>query len=130
MNAEQLAKFSRIRKLLAYGYERNWRFDDGMHKSSDGYCAVFYPKAWEDEGCGGIEPSGLEIYSYALGPSRMHYFHKGSGRGDYAEFYSADPFQTALEEVSKWIKEQDERLAEDSGPEQWAQLKSWPYGDL
>ena len=113
MTPSQLEKFAEIRRLLDDGYYK-WRFMDGCHKSSDGYCAVRYPTAYSDEeGCGGIEANGLEIYSYVLGPSRMHYFHKGKGRGDYATFYSADPFQTALTEVRKWIAEVDEQLAED-----------------
>lgn len=113
MTSEQLATFSEIRRLLADGYYKAERIDI-CHKSSDGFCAVRYPTAYSDpEGCGGVEANGLEIYSYVLGPSRMHYFHKGEGRGDYATFYSADPFGTALTEVRKWVAEVDEWLADE-----------------
>lgn len=106
MTPDQLEKFAKIRKLLELGYGRH----DDVHKMGDGGCTVKYPEFWKEEGCGGIEAEGLEIYSYVLGPSRNHYFYKGDGKGDYATFYSSDPFQTALEEVQKWIDEQTESL--------------------
>lgn len=113
MSPTQLQVFAEIRRLLAEGYRIHSEEDCGVHKSSDGYCEVRYPTAYsDDEGCGGVEANGLMIYSYVLGPSRHHHFWRGTGRGDYATFYSADPFATALGEVSKWLSEQQERIAE------------------
>ena len=114
MTPEQLSTFAEIRRLLADGYHKA-RYLDTCHKSSDGYCEVYYPTAYSDEeGCGGTVAKGLMIYSYVLGPSRQHYFHHGSGRSNYCTFYSADPFKTALGEVRKWIAEMDATLAEEN----------------
>lgn len=113
MTPHQLAKFAEIRRLLAEGYRIHETLDDGIHKTADGLCEVSYPTAYsDDEGCGGVEAKGLMIYSYVLGPSREHYFHKGRGRGDYNTFYSQDPFETALAEVRRWVGERKKALTE------------------
>ena len=113
MSPDQLSKFAEIRRLLAEGYRIHAERDDGVHKSCDGLCEVGYPTAYsDDEGCGGTEAISLMIYSYVLGPSRQHHFYKGRGRGDYATFYSDDPFATALREVRRWLAEQSQALSE------------------
>lgn len=104
MSPKQLEVFTEIRRVLAAAYEEAFR-EDECHKTADGRCEALYPGVGDDEGCGGIEATGLMIYSYVLGPSRSHYFYKGRGRGNYATFYSDDPFARALREVRKWRRE-------------------------
>lgn len=47
---------------------------DGHCKSSEGYVAVSFGNHWERDPEEPRKPAKVEVYSYRLGPHRMHYF--------------------------------------------------------
>lgn len=66
------------------------------HKSSEGALSIHFGNFWDREGwnnSGAFGQMGVGIYSYALGPSRMHHFAS---------------VEEALVEVRKWHKAQME----------------------
>jgi len=105
-----------VRRALwrAYEIERIARGDLGG-KSSEGTCTVEYPTVWEhhDDGLlgdmplGFAEPIGLMVYSYALGPSRQHYFHRAAEEShpNYYTWYAPDIFAKAVEVINGWAKD-------------------------
>lgn len=87
MTSHQLDQFREIRRLLREAYDDYFaRDDEGAHNSSEGYVEVYYPNYFEATESD-IEASGVGVYSYVLGPARMHHF------GSFAE---------ALTVVRKW----------------------------
>lgn len=111
---KQIDQLREIRALLDEAY-RDWseRSDDHHCKSSEGAVEVYYPNWFRQaDGADPLEATGLGVFSYVLGPSRMHHFFKkepGDPEGDYATFYVDDPFAKAVEVVRGW---RDEQLAE------------------
>ena len=64
------------------------------HKSSEGCVSLHFGNFWEREGWdtpGASKLVGVEVYSYALGPSRSHWFNS---------------MAEALENVRRWHDEQ------------------------
>lgn len=102
MNAKQIEKLARIRKLL-YEATQHAIKEFGGGKINECYTEVCYGP-YSDS----VEPSCLMIYSYMLGPSRRHYFAKGHGEGDHATWYCGDRdiFDVALEIVGGWHEEE------------------------
>ena len=97
MSPEQMEKYIEIRRLLREAYDDYFARTDGHYKSSEGYIEVRYPTYFrERDGADPLVACGLGIYSYCLGPHRMHDF---------------EDFDEALAEVRKWHKE---RLAEET----------------
>lgn len=71
-------KLKEIRRLLAEAYEHALAID-GHCKSSEGAIQItksYPPFFWREGGWEDREPDGpsISIYSYVLGPNRMHYF--------------------------------------------------------
>jgi hypothetical protein len=75
-----------IRHLLTEAYEHYFELGDGHCKSSEGAIALQFPPFFWREDEPDREPS-VEIYSYVLGPSRLHHFKNST---------------EALAEVRKW----------------------------
>jgi len=86
-NKEKLLK---IRHLLKEAYDHYFEHSDGHCKSSEGYIGLDFGDYWSDKNCE-LKITGVQIYSYVLGPSRLHYFKD---------------LDTALETVVQWHKEQ------------------------
>lgn len=80
-----LNKLTEIQRLLAEAYEHYFKYSDGYCKSSEGAVTISLPAYfWVEEE--DREPA-VEVWSYALGPSRSHWF---------------DTVDDALAEVRKW----------------------------
>lgn len=103
MTPRQLEVLTEIRRLLQEAYDDYFKRSDGYHKSSEGYVEVRYPNYFD---AGHYEPCAaraIGIYSYVLGPNRMHEF---------------DSFEEALKQVRLWHAEQlaseDERISDNA----------------
>lgn len=86
MTPKQIEQLAEIRRLLKEAYDDYFERGDGHCKSSEGYIEVRYPTVFEDKYLSS-EASGIGIYSYVLGPNRMHDFSS---------------FDEALETVKQW----------------------------
>ncbi len=91
MTEHQLKLLTEIRRLLVEAYDDYFKRSDGYCKSSEGYIEVRYPNYFDREHYPDGAASGINVYSYVLGPNRMHYF---------------DTFEAALEAVGGWHAEQ------------------------
>jgi len=106
-----VASIEDVRRALWAAYETLYTVSGEIcGKSDEAVCHVIYPSWWEWEGEKGLnffEPIGLMVYSYALGPSREHYFWRGVGdyQSNYYTWHSPDPFQKAVEVIGEWVKE-------------------------
>lgn len=97
MTLKQFEQLREIRRLLKSAYDDYFKRGDGYCKSSEGYVEVKYPNYFDardlpDDGAA----RGISIYSYVLGPSRMHDFNS---------------FEEALSAVTEW---HDEQLASET----------------
>ena len=114
-----------VRRALWRAYVDLVRTDcDGGWKSSEAWCDVSYPNFWDhvdyDEAnrdeppAGFLEPSSLMVYSYALGPSRQHYFHRAAEEShpNYYTWYAQDIFAKAVEVIDGWSRDQAEGARE------------------
>lgn len=102
-------KLSEVRRLLAEAYGHYFdHSDDGHCKSAEGAISVHYPPFFWLEG-ENPEP-GVSIYSYVLGPSRLH------------DFASID---AALDEVRRWHREEMEFDHEAAEAEMDEVLARW-----
>jgi hypothetical protein len=81
-------KLIQIRQLLKEAYDHYFKYSDGHCKSSEGYIGLDFGDYWSDKNCE-LKITGVQIYSYVLGPSRVHYF---------------DTLDKALETVVQWHK--------------------------
>jgi hypothetical protein len=104
-----MADINDVRKALFNAYKKKEQSEDGIEgKSSEGWCEVLYPTFWECETIDEfLKPCGIMVYSYALGPSRQHYFMyaKKEKRGDYATWYAPDFFAKAVEVINSWVED-------------------------
>lgn len=91
MTPRQLKALVEIRRLLKEAYDDYFARGDGYHKASEGYVEVGYPRYFDFAEYPDGAAKRVSIYSYVLGPQRMHEF--------------AD-FDEALAEVKKWHAEQ------------------------
>lgn len=91
MTPKQLEQLSEIHRLLVEAYDDYFKRSDGYCKSSEGFVEVRYPNYFDRALYPDGAARGIGIYSYALGPHRMHDF---------------DNFDEALAEVRKWHAEQ------------------------
>ena len=98
MTPAQMIILSEIRRLLNEAYDDYFRRGDGHCKSSEGYIEVRYPNYFDRAKYPDGAASGIGIYSYVLGPSRMHEF------SDFAK---------ALKAVRKWHKMSGRDLGSD-----------------
>lgn len=92
MTPSQFETYKEIRRLLTEAYDDYFKRGDGYCKSSEGYIEVRYPTYFKvRDGHPSDEATSIGIYSYVLGPSRMHDF---------------DSFDKALKAVQRWHKQQ------------------------
>jgi hypothetical protein len=73
MDKNDFDKLIQIRQLLKEAYDHYFEFSDGFCKSSEGHISLDFGNYWEDKNCE-LKITGVQIYSYVLGPSRQHYF--------------------------------------------------------
>jgi hypothetical protein len=90
MNKDDFIKLIKIRQLLKEAYDHYFKYSDGHCKSSEGSISIEFGDYWSDKECKGII-TGVSIYSYVLGSSRIHYF---------------DSLDKALETVIQWHSEE------------------------
>lgn len=88
LTQEDLDKLSEIQNLLDEGLEHYLTYESHC-KSAEGYVSVSLSNSWERRD--NRNPITVEVYSYALGPNRSHFF---------------DSIDEALEEVRSWHKEE------------------------
>ena len=104
-----MANMVDVRVALFNAYKKESESEFGVEgTSSEGYCELMYPTWWDNNNdienfC---EPYGIMVYSYALGPSRRHYFVKpGIGyTEDYATFIAEDFYAKAVEVINSWME--------------------------
>lgn len=112
-----MATIEDVRKALWNGYRKVIAADPAFYgKSQEASCSVEYRSIWEADSEGAFcEPCCLVVYSYALGPSRNHYFVKGDE--DYCPNYytwvSKGIFGKAVEVINEWVEDYLEDLDED-----------------
>lgn len=92
LTEQELADLSEIQRLIDEAYEHYFRLSDGYSKMSEGAIEVHFGNYFDRSGTGwGMEAPerhrAVNIYSYVLGPSRMHHFPS---------------IAEALETVKKW----------------------------
>ena len=91
-----------VRRALwkLYSESKDWE-----GKSAEASCEVIYPSFWDCENEESfIHPTGVMVYSYALGPSRQHYFVKDK-KDSHPNYYTCncvDPFATAVMVIKEW----------------------------
>lgn len=104
LSLEDIDKLAEIQQLLDEGLEHYLTYESHC-KSSEGYVSVDLGTSWERRE--GKNPIRVEVYSYVLGPSRLH------------DFESIDE---ALTEVRKWHKAEMDFVPDDDYKEQMNQL--------
>ena len=109
-----------VRRALFRAYANEAKRHYGLEgcKSSEAYCELLYPTWWE---CGGdesafLQPYGVMVYSYALGPNRQHYFTRGETdrQIESNRWESPDFFAKAVEVINQWDAQAAVRDAEDA----------------
>jgi len=90
MNQSDFHKLIKIRKLLKEAYDHYFEYSDGHCKSSEGSISIEFGDYWNDKNCE-CKITSINIYSYVLGSSRLHYF---------------DSLDKALETVLQWYREE------------------------
>lgn len=99
-----------VRRALWSAYKRQEQLPCGIEgKSSEAWCEVQYPTYWDclDSPDDFLRPCGVMVYSYALGPSRRHYFNRAERdrQVDSNTWESPDPFAKAVEVINGWARE-------------------------
>lgn len=106
-----MATISDVRSAIWAAYKKLEATEDGIGlKASEGFCELKYPTIWECEDAADFsEPCGLMIYSYALGPSRTHYFNRGDvdRQVNYYTWEAPDFYAKAVEVVNGWADDID-----------------------
>ena len=92
MNKSDFNKLIKIRKLLKEAYDHYFEYSDGHCKSSEGSIGIEFGDYWSDKNCEG-KITGINIYSYVFGSSRLDYF---------------DTLDKALDTVVQWHKQEME----------------------
>ena len=101
-----MSDINEVRKALWLAYKKLEATEEGIEgKSVDGCCELLYPNIWD---CKSIEqfstPSCIMVYSYALGPSRQHYFYQGNKESNpnYYTWISKNMYKKAVEIINQW----------------------------
>ncbi|MDT0442341.1 hypothetical protein [Streptomyces johnsoniae] len=76
-----------LQRLLDEAYGHYFAFGDGYCKSSEGYMGLHFNNYFDRQDGEPLRIKGVDVYSYVLGPHRMHNFKSLS---------------EALEAVRKW----------------------------
>lgn len=107
-----MADMSDVRRAVWEAYKREERTEEGiMGKSAEGACELLYPTYWECETLDEfLTPSGIMIYSYAIGPSRGHHIWRGEKdqQIDSRTWESPDIYAKAVEVVRGWMADEDD----------------------
>lgn len=74
INDQELADLAEIRRLLDEAYEHYFANGDGHCKSSEGFIELGTNTAHDRRAGDPFQINSVGVYSYVLGPSRMHYF--------------------------------------------------------
>ncbi len=90
MNECDFNKLKKIRQLLKEAYDHYFQYSDGHCKTSEGWIDLSFGDYWQDKNCE-CKITGVQIYSYVLGPSRLHYF---------------DSLDEALDAVIQWHRDE------------------------
>lgn len=95
-----------VRRALWAAYKTLEATFEGIEgKSSEAWFELQYPTYWECETLEDfLKPCGIMVYSYALGPSRSHYFRLGKvdREVNYYTWESPDPCAKAVEIIGQW----------------------------
>lgn len=105
--APDLAKIQFLQKLLKKGYDHYFGNGGSPHKTSEGLIEVhiLYPNVFQSEYVGSDpEEYCISVYSYVLGPSRMHEFTGSTFDLAYAKAYLA---------VEQWVTAELEATYDD-----------------
>ena len=106
-----------VRRALWAAYQHAADIGEIEGKSSEAWCEVRYPTFWDaDSEEQFLQPSELMVYSYALGPSRQHYFQRSSvdKRVDSNTWKSPDIYAKAVEVIGEWVAAFDKLVAENA----------------
>ena len=113
-----MADIDDVRKALFAAYSKAARRPGGIEgKASEAWCAVKYPAWWDAKTPEQFaEPYELEVYSYALGPSRSHYFRRAAEEShpNYYTWCGPDIFALAVRVIGEWDAEAEAREQEDA----------------
>jgi hypothetical protein len=85
-------------------------------KFSEGLMEVTYPTYWDCEREEDFsQPIQIDLYSYALGPSRMHHIIKKGAdhKPNYYTWETRNVIETALKVIAEWDKELDTQIADE-----------------
>ena len=99
-----------IHRLLDEAYRHYFENSDGHCKSSEGHISVEYGNYWSRQGLTDpLEISGVEIYSYVLGPSRGHRFNTTAEaleavRGWHEDEMAFDYAASEAEWAAAWVE--------------------------
>lgn len=107
-----------VRKALKAAYDKATQDPEYCGKLNEAYTEVCYPNYWHDEENHRFyEPFQLMVYSYALGPSRAHYFIKSNEdeQVNYYTWHCKDIFATAVQVINEWLDNYHEDIQEDDG---------------
>lgn len=101
-----MATIDDVRAALWAAYKKLEATEHGVEgKSSEGWCELQYPTFFDCQSSAEFaDPCGLMIYSYALGPSRAHYFNRGKidRQVNYYTWEAPDFYAKAVEVVNSW----------------------------
>lgn len=97
----QLRDIRELHRLLDEAYAHYFEHSDGHCKSSEGYIRVDFNNYFDRRDGQPLKIEGVGVYSYALGPDRMHDF---------------DSPAEALTAVRKWRAQQLATDYSDGGP--------------
>lgn len=94
-----------VRKALKKAYDKAVQDPNYCGKMSEAYTEVCYPSYWQSELREDFDkPYQLMVYSYALGPSRNHYFIQSDKdrQVNYYTWHCTDMYATAVEVINGW----------------------------
>lgn len=73
IDATTIPKVSELMRLLDEAYDHYFEHSDGYCKSNEGYVELTFDDYFSRR-AGNPPTIGVNVYSYVLGPSRIHYF--------------------------------------------------------
>ena len=90
MKQSDFEKLLKIRKLLKEAYDQYFKGHCKSSYSYEGHISLEFGNYWTDKNCE-LKITGVQIYSYVLGPDGLHYFKN---------------LDNALDTVVRWHREQ------------------------
>ncbi|GAA1064702.1 hypothetical protein [Streptomyces asiaticus] len=102
ISVREATELEELQRLLDEAYTHYFDNDDVGHcKSSEGYIGLHFTNYFDRRDGEPFGINSVEVYSYVLGPHRMHQF---------------DTTAEALEAVREWHREE---MARDYSEEEW-----------